>query len=421
MAQHIQHDSMSSRGLTSNLDTISTSEPGLQTRRMSDILDNFARSESIRPQVPMHITSGCQTTAEPTQHMHIDLHVGHEYPNAFPSQGASSHKTTSNGRAVHHPQYLRSVSHTMKERNPAFITDYVSMAGTKDASGELSTSSPPHMSRNITSSRINSGLSEAGLNNYSAVEYSGEQGVVHIFGNPVFKLMGKNVMVTNSNIKSLPIGNSMDQNGEQRIYRSNMTHDQSYPQERFSPCVQGWHGDSSRLRDCSFATENLGTHPPTFQRVSSTNFTHMEPCMYKDHGQSTSHIQGERWKILHSPPQTHLKQQPPLGEAFLSEDCLPNTSTSITSMLCRVGNSVAESSNTKLIHDDNCVRAHTQGQAFPLSSRCITLNPKSKMREGPPNIVNGYHQQSGTLADIVQSSERKNNRSVTVLSALFFD
>lgn len=267
------------------------------------------------------------------------------------------------------------------------------------------------------------------LNNYGTVEYSGDQGVVHIFGSPVFKLMGQNVIVTNSSFKTLGMEGSCNQSGAQSFHPSDsITHLGVLPetgnqyshklsQELFaSSRLAACHGDTCMQRNHSYPMDSLEISPHTTQNPGLAKPVHPKTLAVKEPAfskpQMPQRILGERPTVLSTaremimkkPTVAHAVNRPP-AEVFV--DVPINNGNSLSADHSRGSGMVAQH-NDRLFTENCCFLASNgalQSQPHTLqSSQPLYMGDVPKL-----DVIHNAQYRSGTLADIVQSSERSNH------------
>ncbi|MCO5566388.1 hypothetical protein L7F22_020065 [Adiantum nelumboides] len=363
------------------------------------------------------------------------LTKGHEYSNLLPLQGPgkSCVPSASNGTVQRH--VLHTAVQALKGNNSVMHPECVNGMGgsvtvSQKAHNTLPSFSP--FTRDPSSACIN-GTREgflgaelaSNLSNYGTVEYPVDQGVVHIFGNPVFKLMGQNVIVTSKSIKAV---GSCDQNGVQHFHPpSSMRHLGVLPETQnlyahnLSPEIyssarlEAWRGDPCMPRSHSFMMDNLEIQSQPLQNLAPTKPVHSKMSAHKDavifKPQFPICILDEGSRSLKTTREVVMKRlavgnssSKVSPESFI--DTLPGSSSSHPASLNRVSGTVAQQSG-RLLTTNNCSlpQNELQSRAFPVQSASATYLEDIQKLDG-----NGCstRYRSGTLSDIVQSSERSN-------------
>eukprot|EP00250_Pteridium_aquilinum_P016129 c22958_g2_i2 orf=1254-6254(+) len=427
-----------------SLPTLSNERMSLPPSLLADLARNMA-GNSMKAQNPSAQSSGFVGEQHNTPNSCFqctpkNLNRAREYLNLMPLQGVgkSCHPSTSNGSVQ--PHLLHSTLQAMKGNASTLNSERVNcMGGNMDVPRKLrntlSTASPFRVDPSNASvngkreSLLGADLASS-LNNYGTVEYPGDQGVVHIFGNPVFKLMGQNVIVTNNSIKALGMEGSCDQNGAQSFHSSSSIrhlgvlpetqnhYSHKLSQELFSSSrLEAWHGDSCMPISRSFMMDNVEIQPHALQNLPPTKSVHPKMPVYKDpvilKPQMPMCISGERSRISNSTREMMVKKpvvvnavNKPPAEVFI--DTLPSGGTSLSAALSR-GSGIITQQTSRHFTASSCLLPRNeplvQSQALTMQSTSTTyLVDVQKLDVTGCNTRYG----SGTLADIVQSSERSN-------------
>ncbi|KAI5065894.1 hypothetical protein GOP47_0018518 [Adiantum capillus-veneris] len=232
------------------------------------------------------------------------LTKGCEYSNLLPLQGAGKSRVPSASNGTMQRHVLHTAVQALKANtsiiNPEFVNG---MGGSVTVSQKVHNTLPSFspFRRDPSTSCVN-GTREgflgaeltSNLSNYGTVEYPVDQGVVHIFGNPVFKLMGQNVIVTSNSIKAL---GSCNQNGVQHFHPSSsikhlgvLPETQNHYAHNLSPEIyssarlEAWHGDPCMSRSHSFMTDNLEIQSQALQNSAPSKSVHLKMPAHKEPG-----------------------------------------------------------------------------------------------------------------------------------------
>lgn len=425
--------------------------PGISTERMqSSLLADLARTmagKSMHAQEPSPPPSSCFIAEQPRasntcfQCTPKNLNTAREYLNLMPLQGIGKpcHPPASNGTVQ--PQLLHTALQTMKGHTSTINSERVHrIGGNMDVSmkicNTLSSVSPYRVDPSNASmigkrESLLGGELTSNLNNYGTVEYSGDQGVVQIFGSPVFKLMGQNVIVTNSSIKAIGMEGSCSQNGAQSFHPSNSIrhlgvlpetnnhYSHKLSQELFSSSrLEAWHGDACMQRSHSYLMDSLEINPHTLQNLPPPKSVHSKLLVYKEpsipkpqmpvciSGERATISSSTREMIMKKPMMAHAVNKLPT-EVFV--DIPPSGGNSHSAAQSRGSGMVAQQ-NDRHFTANSCSLARNE----PLvKNQPHTLQSTSVVYVGDTHKLDvsggNSRYRSGTLADIVQSSERSNN------------
>ncbi|KAH7306958.1 hypothetical protein KP509_22G040000 [Ceratopteris richardii] len=371
----------------------------------------------------------------PSQILHNYLPKHHtkasEYSNLLHSHGTRNLCTPLSTKETVQPQVLHTAMQALKTNAPTINLDSVNgTRGSVDVQREVHCrlqpisairSDPSNTCINGTRESFFAAELASNFGDIESADYPVDQGVVHIMGSPVFKLMGQNVIVTNNSIKAL---GSCDQNGVQRFHPSASTrhlgifsesqkyyvhnvNSDLYP----SSCPEACHESSCIPRSRKFIMDNSQVS----QSLPANRSGYCKTPVYKDpvitKPQLPMCITGEGSRNPRSGREMSIKSSAMFNSG--SQACpgiFVNESPSLGSSFCtgvKNGSGMGFQQNGRQFIFNSCSTPQNQQKVggFGLQTGSVTFLEDIQRLDS--NLC-GTRYKSGTLADIVQSSEMGN-------------